>query len=79
MQKLAVTADAIGKVVDRIRGIAEQTHLLALNATIEAARAGQADKGFAVVGRRGEVVGQPDTECDRRDRRPDRRGAGGLT
>lgn len=47
--ELGRAADGIGKVIQVIEEIAEQTSLLALNATIEAARAGDAGKGFAVV------------------------------
>ncbi|MCB5251002.1 MAG: HAMP domain-containing methyl-accepting chemotaxis protein [Candidatus Cloacimonadales bacterium] len=49
MQELQSSAQEIGKIVDVINTIADQTNMLALNATIEAASAGEAGKGFAVV------------------------------
>jgi len=49
VNSLGISAHDIGKVIEVIMEIAEQTKLLALNATIEAARAGEAGKGFAVV------------------------------
>ncbi|UOF91123.1 methyl-accepting chemotaxis protein [Fodinisporobacter ferrooxydans] len=49
IQDLGNHAQSIGKIVETITGIANQTNLLALNAAIEAARAGEHGRGFAVV------------------------------
>ena len=47
--ELGEESDKIGKIVEAISSISDQTNLLALNAAIEAARAGEHGRGFAVV------------------------------
>ena len=47
--ELGESGKRIGKIVEVIRQISEQTSLLALNASIEAAHAGEHGRGFAVV------------------------------
>jgi methyl-accepting chemotaxis protein len=53
---LLTGADRIGRVVELIHSVSEQTSLLAVNAMIEAARSGRAGAGFAVVAREVQVL-----------------------
>ncbi|WP_432663140.1 methyl-accepting chemotaxis protein [Wukongibacter baidiensis] len=49
IETLKTYSNEVGKLIELIKSIADQTNMLALNASIEAARAGEYGKGFTVV------------------------------
>ncbi|BBN99550.1 globin-coupled sensor protein [Sporolactobacillus terrae] len=49
VSQLEQSSNKIGRVIQLVKEISEQTHILAINSAIEAARAGEFGKGFAVV------------------------------
>ncbi len=49
IKQISSTTENIGKILELIRNMADQTKMLGLNAAIEAARAGEAGRGFDIV------------------------------
>ncbi|MBO8173463.1 MAG: methyl-accepting chemotaxis protein [Bacillaceae bacterium] len=60
---LGARSREIGKMLDLITGIANQTSILALNASIEASRAGEHGRGFAVVANEVKVLAEQSVDA----------------
>lgn len=63
IRRLGESSEEIGKIVELIEDIADNTAILALNASIQASMAGEAGSGFAVVAEEVEQLAEQATEA----------------